>query len=229
MKRIKIARVLYINVLQGIHKALNYRFFIVPCHLDWSSANSRRFAISAKNSKCLKFVASSFGDFFVVFATNPNNEWTWYYFQISSHGVALYRAGLVVKYQLDLASGSLNSDQLFRTYFICMAYEQRLLVTDDMLNSNQDNMDFADTNAQSFTFFFLLKLKNLKNYFVDEQKLKETLSKKKYTTGLFIQYGVVRGFEAQEDVKLAFYDENPLEPRYYMFGRYLLKIDSSCC
>ena len=91
MKRIKIARVSYVNVLQGIQRAVNDRFFIMPCSLDWSSANNRRFTVSVKNGKCLRFVAASYGDIFVVFATNPNNEWTWYYFQISSYGVALYR------------------------------------------------------------------------------------------------------------------------------------------
>ena len=86
-----VAQVSYVNVLQGIGKAENDRFFIMPCNLDWSSANSRQFAISLANGKCLKFTASSFGDIFVVFATNPQNEWTWYYFQISSYGVALYK------------------------------------------------------------------------------------------------------------------------------------------
>ncbi len=87
----KIAKVSYVNVLQGIQKAENIKYFILPCNLDWSSANSRRFSISLKNGKCLRFVASSYGDIFVVLATNPNNQNTWYFIQISSYGVALYR------------------------------------------------------------------------------------------------------------------------------------------
>ena len=86
-----VAQVSYVNVLQGIHKAMNNRYFIMPCNLDWSSANSRRFIISNKNGKCLRFIASSLGDIFLVFASNPQNEATWYFVQISSYGIALYR------------------------------------------------------------------------------------------------------------------------------------------
>ena len=88
----RLAQVSYVNALQGIDKARNDRFFMMPCNLDWSSANSRRFSLSQKSrGKCLRFVASSAGDIFVVFATNPNDEYTWYMVQISSYGVAFYR------------------------------------------------------------------------------------------------------------------------------------------
>ena len=87
----KVAQVSYVNVLQGIHKALDKRFFIMPCNLDWNSANNRRFSVSIKQGKCLRFIATSYGDIFVVFATNPQDEWTWYTLQISSYGVALYK------------------------------------------------------------------------------------------------------------------------------------------
>lgn len=91
LKNMRVAQVSYVNILQGIDKAYKDRFSIMPCNLDWSTANSRRFTVSLKHGKCLKFVASSYGDIFVVFATNPHNEWTWYMLQISSYGVALYR------------------------------------------------------------------------------------------------------------------------------------------
>jgi hypothetical protein len=91
MRRIKIARVSYVNALQGIERAFNDRFFNMPCNLNWNNANNRRFPVSRKTGKCLRFVAASYGDIFVVFATNPNNEWSWYYFQISSYGVALFK------------------------------------------------------------------------------------------------------------------------------------------
>jgi hypothetical protein len=91
LRNMQIAKASYVNVLQGIKKTTTDRFFITPCNLDWSSANSRRFAVTLKHGKCLKFVASSFGDIFVVFASNPHNEWTWYFLQISSYGVALYK------------------------------------------------------------------------------------------------------------------------------------------
>ena len=88
---VKVAQVSYVNVLQGIHKAVGKRFFIMPCNLDWNSANNRRFSVTFNQGKCLKFIASSYGDIFVVFATNPQDEWTWYTLQISSYGVALYK------------------------------------------------------------------------------------------------------------------------------------------
>ena len=94
LKNMKLAQVSYANVLQGIHKAANNRFFVMPCNLDWSTANSRRFALSLKRGKCLRFIASSFGDIFVVFSTNPYNEYTWYFVQISSYGVAIYKVML---------------------------------------------------------------------------------------------------------------------------------------
>jgi hypothetical protein len=91
LRNTKIGKVSYVNILQGIKKAENDRFFVMPCNLDWSSANSKRFSITLKHGKCLKFIASSLGDIFVVFATNPQSEHTWYYLQISSYGVALYK------------------------------------------------------------------------------------------------------------------------------------------
>lgn len=121
----KIAQASYVNVLQGIEKAKNDRFFVMPCNLDWSSANSRRFSISLNYGKCLRFIASSYGDIFLVIATNPNDEYTWYFVQISSYGVAFYRAGIVVKYRLDPRSGSLKNSDLFRRFFICFNYETR--------------------------------------------------------------------------------------------------------
>ncbi len=184
LRNMRIAKVSYVNVLQGIHKASSIKYFIVPCNLDWSSANSRRFAISLKNGKCLRFIASSYGDIFVVFATNPNNQKTWYIVQISSYGVAFYRAGLVIRYKLDPKSGSLKDSDLFRRFFICMNYESR---------------NFEDT------------VKKKKNSFLSEENFE--------TYGLFIQYGITEGYDSNETVQLSFFDESPLEPRYYMFGK----------
>ncbi len=194
LRNMRIAKVSYVNVLQGIHKASNIKYFIIPCNLDWSSANSRRFAISLKNGKCLRFIASSFGDIFVVFATNPNNQDTWYFVQISSYGVALYRAGLVVRYKIDPNAGSLKDPDLFRRFFICMNYESR--------NSNEQDAIKKKRNV-------LFSNRNFEKY------------------GLFFQYGIIEGYDSKETVKLSFFDENPLEPRYYMFGKYVLFVNFS--
>lgn len=87
----RIAQVTFVNALQGIEKARNDRFFMMPCNLDWSSANSRRFSVSPEHGKCIRFIASSLGDIFLVFVTNPADEYSWYMLQISSYGVAFYR------------------------------------------------------------------------------------------------------------------------------------------
>jgi hypothetical protein len=198
LKNMRVAQVSYVNVLQGIHKAANDRFFVMPCNLDWNSANSRRFAVSLNNGKCLRFIASSTGDIFVVFATNPNNEWTWYFFQISSYGVALYKAGLVVKYKLDSTAGSLKDDDLFRRFFVCINYE---IAINDTLEVYEN---YADKNDNEILFDSISKNKNTK-----ESKI----------TGLYLQYGIVHGYDSKQVVHLSYFDEAPLEPRFYMFGR----------
>ena len=96
----RIAQMSYVNALQGIGRARNDRFFIMPCNLDWSSGNARKFSISAQHAKCLRFIASSSGDIFVVFATNPNDEYSWYMVQISSYGVAIYRVSIIFPHEL---------------------------------------------------------------------------------------------------------------------------------
>lgn len=50
----------------------------------------------------------------------------------------------------------------------------------------------------------------------------EKLNKK---LGLYIQYGIIEGQDSNEFVYLSYFDENPLETRYYMFGRlYKIKL-----
>ncbi len=39
------------------------------------------------------------------------------------------------------------------------------------------------------------------------------------TYGLFIQYGIVEDYDSKETVYMSFFDDAPLEPRYYMFGK----------
>ena len=43
-------------------------------------------------------------------------------------------------------------------------------------------------------------------------------------TGLFIQYGIIDGYDSAETVHLTYFDPNPLELRYYMFGSYDSKV-----
>lgn len=42
--------------------------------------------------------------------------------------------------------------------------------------------------------------------------------------GLNIQYGTIDGYDSKEQVHLSYFDQNPLELRYYMFGSYDSKV-----
>jgi hypothetical protein len=48
-------------------------------------------------------------------------------------------------------------------------------------------------------------------YFKNEQEIDQT--------GLYIQYGIIQGYDSKETVHLSYFDQDPLELRYYMFGR----------
>ena len=37
--------------------------------------------------------------------------------------------------------------------------------------------------------------------------------------GLYLQYGIIEGYDSKETVYLSYFDSDPLEPRYYMFGK----------
>lgn len=63
----------------------------LPCKVKWS--NVLRFDPSNKGGKCLHFSASSKGTIFVIF---PDNKDTWYYVQISPHGVGIFKVSISV-------------------------------------------------------------------------------------------------------------------------------------
>lgn len=210
LKDMKVAQVSYVNPLQGIQKALKTRFFIMPCNLDWSSANSRRIAVTRSHGKCLRFVAASLGDIFVVFATNPQNEYTWYFVQISSYGVAIYKAGMVVDYRLEAQSGSLKDGKLFRRFFVCFNYE-RLAESDSSLKTFKDykHNRIVKNSTEDHRSFKKYSGSSNNEYRSDDERY-----------GLFIQYGIVQDYESKGTVHLSYLDRNPLELRYYMFGSY---------
>jgi len=41
--------------------------------------------------KCLRFIAATEGELFVVIATTPSDQNSWYMFQITTKGVVFYR------------------------------------------------------------------------------------------------------------------------------------------
>lgn len=61
----------------------------LPCNAKWS--NALRFDPGNKEGKCLHFTASSKGTVFVIFAAVPERKTTWYYVQISSEGVGIFK------------------------------------------------------------------------------------------------------------------------------------------
>jgi hypothetical protein len=38
-------------------------------------------------------------------------------------------------------------------------------------------------------------------------------------SGLVIEYGIINGYGSSGEIKLSYFDQDPFEPRYYMFGR----------
>ena len=56
------------------------------------------------------------------------------------------------------------------------------------------------------------------------KEIKRQLNKDRFTTGLYIQYGIVKGYDAKGEVQLSYFDTEPLEPRYYMFGSFDAKV-----
>lgn len=61
----------------------------VPCNVKWS--NAMRFDPSEGDGKCLHFILVTEGTAYVIFSAVPNDRNAWYYVQISSHGVGIYK------------------------------------------------------------------------------------------------------------------------------------------
>ena len=63
-----------------------------PCDVVWS--NAHRINPAVADGKCIAFSAMSTGEIFVVFSAIPIDENTWYYVQINSKGVFIYKVCL---------------------------------------------------------------------------------------------------------------------------------------
>ncbi len=61
----------------------------VPCNVKWS--NAMRFDPSEGEGKCLHFTLVTEGTAYVIFSAIPNDKNAWYYVQISSHGVGIFK------------------------------------------------------------------------------------------------------------------------------------------
>lgn len=61
----------------------------VPCNVKWS--NAMRFDPSEGEGKCLHFTLVTEGTAYIIFSAIPNDKNAWYYLQISSHGVGIFK------------------------------------------------------------------------------------------------------------------------------------------
>lgn len=80
----------YVDPIQAVIRTWNLPFAVLPCHLKWS--NNLMMVLSKNDDgKCLKFTAATEGEIFVVIASTPSNQKTWYTLQITTRGVIFYR------------------------------------------------------------------------------------------------------------------------------------------
>ncbi|PAA75732.1 hypothetical protein BOX15_Mlig017717g9 [Macrostomum lignano] len=89
----------------------------VPCNVKW--LNSHRLDPS-KNESCLHFTAATEGDIFVIFASIPRDQSTWYYLQINAEGVLFYKAMKLKKRDENRGMGTLGDRNLYQSYFVCV-------------------------------------------------------------------------------------------------------------
>lgn len=94
-----------------------------------------------------------------------------------------------------------------------------------ILNSSSGSLKDGDL----FRRFFICMNYETRLFKTDEKLNSSSLNSKigeksNKKLGLYIQYGIIEGQDSNESVYLSYFDENPLETRYYMFGRYLYLI-----
>ncbi len=87
----------YVDPIQAVLRTWDLKFAVLPCQLKWS--NNLIMILpkdNPKDGKCLKFTAATEGELFVVIATTPSDQNTWYVFQITTRGVIFYRVGIIL-------------------------------------------------------------------------------------------------------------------------------------
>ncbi|KAL9985287.1 hypothetical protein ACROYT_G007668 [Oculina patagonica] len=112
----------------------------LPCNVKWS--NALRFDPSNKEGKCLHFTASSKGTVFVIFAAVPEMKNTWYYVQISSAGVGIFKSQKLMVSTVDVNAVGLGSDILYQSYFVCVKETRASTVIE--YGKSQGTTEFGD-------------------------------------------------------------------------------------
>ena len=88
---------------------------------------------------------------------------------------------------------------------------------------NYESREILSSENSSNSSFNILNEKNFKTNQLNENIASNNSFYKKGNSnqliGLNIQYGIIQGYESKEVVHLSYFDQQPIEPRYYMFGR----------
>jgi hypothetical protein len=101
----------YVDPIQAAIRTWDLKFAVMPCQLKWSNnlmmvlsegeksappqdTTTSSSSSSQEDGKCLKFTAATEGELFVVIATTPSDQNTWYIFQITTKGVIFYKVFL---------------------------------------------------------------------------------------------------------------------------------------
>ncbi|XP_078607291.1 uncharacterized protein LOC144879573 isoform X1 [Branchiostoma floridae x Branchiostoma japonicum] len=133
----EIARAEYKSLLEQLSHQQSSRGQM-PCNLQWS--NSHRID-ATDGGKCIHFTAASEGDIFLVFAGVPKDHQTWLTVEISTSGVAIYKAMRLAVTQLDKGAKGLGSDTLYQSYFVCVTEDTTESSTTVQFGKTPDNED----------------------------------------------------------------------------------------
>jgi hypothetical protein len=81
----------YVDPIKAVLRTWDSKYAVLPCQLKWSNNLMMVLAKQEKDGKCLRFTAATEGELFVVIASTPSNQNTWYTFQVTTKGVIFYK------------------------------------------------------------------------------------------------------------------------------------------
>ena len=85
----------YVDPIKAVIRTWDLKFAVLPCQLKWSNNLMMVLSKNEQDGKCLRFTAATEGELFIVIASTPSNQNTWYIFQITTKGVIFYRVSIV--------------------------------------------------------------------------------------------------------------------------------------
>eukprot|EP00058_Branchiostoma_floridae_P004870 XP_002590358.1 hypothetical protein BRAFLDRAFT_76619 [Branchiostoma floridae] len=133
-----VARAEYKSLLEQLSHQQSSTKGQMPCNLQWSNALR---IDPTDGGKCIHFTAASKGDIFVVFSGVPEDHETWVTVEISTSGVAVYKALRLEVTQVDKGSKGLGSDMLYQSYFVCVEEDLEESTTTVQFGKTPDNED----------------------------------------------------------------------------------------